>query len=179
MFLVIVSMKKIINVKEITKTIKCLCHHSSALEANSFASLRDVITNYLPPDSYSLALHMRWKRKHVKFVDHFNIILFTMFYKDKSSPLFRGRNFHVLITAQLRGADTASYLVFYYMNKMCCILHNNRVNSISPFLYPQCCLHQLLGLKYDVLVAFSKWEKGLALSIWSQLKGAVWPWSRV
>ena len=62
-----------------------------------------------------------------------NVVLFN---KDKQSPLFHGRNFHMLFTTQLRVSDTASCLGFYYMSKMCCIPHNNQVNSISPFLHP-------------------------------------------
>lgn len=90
-----------------------------------------------------------------------------------------GRNFHMLLTTQLRGADTASYLGFYYMNKMCCIPHNNQMNSISPFLTPivlfasiigiETCLGGILkvrrGLKCINLITIKGWSVTLEWSL--------------
>lgn len=61
--------------------------------------------------------------------------MFSVMTKDKPSPSFHRRILHVLITAQLRGAVIVS-LGLYCINKVCCILHNHGVNSISPFFRP-------------------------------------------
>lgn len=146
----------------------CLCLPSSALGANSSASLRGVIRSpVLPLLQRATNLLLTWDGSIIQAIYRGNMMkLSTLLtwsfpnvfidYWRQAVSLFSQKKISIPHYSSAKRTETALSLVFYCIHGMCCIPNNNWVNSISPFLHPQCCLHQLSGLKNDVWVSFSK-----------------------